>query len=202
MEVGGVCISVEFGRMGSEENIWYILVILMNGQWMFILIFFLCIGVYNTIGEGVEIDWKGFFSLSVKWYVSSIDDKVFIEQLDKHKKKITFYEVGAHYQNCVAEIVVKNILSEQGLSVTHNDISTHNYLKHVMTAYDLLFSVKFHKLWKIGNDRLISMIRLPRLKNFPDLKMKYICRYPIYVLDTRLQWSSAGRKVEIQELSW
>ena len=100
-------------------------------------------------------------------------DKNFLEQVDKHEQKITFYGVGVHHQNGISESAVKIHTLRARTLLLHAKRYWPTVISTMLWPYNLLAFVEFHNLWGIGEDNKTPMMRLLRLKECPDLKMEY-----------------------------
>ena len=119
-------------------------------------------------------------------------EKDFKEAVSFADQTITFCGVGAHHQNGIAEAAIKKDTQQARTLLLHAKRYWSTVITTMLWPLALLAAVENHNLWHVDKNGQTSMMKFLGINEFPDIKQEHIFGCPAFVLDHRLQSSSAG----------
>ena len=119
-------------------------------------------------------------------------EKDFKEAVSFADQTITFCGVGAHHQNGIAEAAIKKDTLQARTLLLHAKRYWPAVITTMLWPFALLTAAENHNLWHVKEDGQTPMMKFLDIKEFPDIKQEHTFGCPVFVLDHRLQSSSAG----------
>ena len=119
-------------------------------------------------------------------------EKDFKEAVNFADQTITFCGVGAHHQNGIAEAAIKKDTQQARVLLLHAKRYWPAVITTMLWPLALLAASENHNLWHVDDNGRTPMMKFLDINEFPDIKQEHTFGCPVFVLDHRLQSSSAG----------